>query len=131
MRCSGHGLVAVPRKTACGGSRCHLSFTDRSTASSANSEELMASVNLKSLIASIEFGAARTRTGHLLCALVSDEDLARQARDISPEFAKLTPDTLRKDFPTLAEHSSESAGEAPAAAPAGEGATPTGGASKT
>ena len=63
------------------------------------------------LIASIEFGAARTRTGHLLCALVSDEDLARLARDISPEFAKISPDALKKDFPTLAEHSSESAGE--------------------
>jgi type VI secretion system protein VasG len=46
---------------------------------------------------------------------------------MSPEFGRISPDALRKDFLTFVEHSSESAGEGPAAA----GPAPTGGATKT
>ena len=48
------------------------------------------------LIASIDYGAGSTRTGHLLSALVSDESLARLASGVSREFAKVLPDVLRQ-----------------------------------
>ena len=41
------------------------------------------------LIASINYAASSTRTGHVLCALVSDESLARVASGASREFAKV------------------------------------------
>src|SRR5262245_679068 len=50
------------------------------------------------VLASIEFGAPHTRSGHLLCALLSDESLARIAHDASAEFEKISAESLRKDF---------------------------------
>jgi type VI secretion system protein VasG len=50
------------------------------------------------LIASVEYGAAKIRTGHLLFALVAEESLARDFRDICPEFARISPDSMRKDM---------------------------------
>ncbi len=50
------------------------------------------------LIASVEYGAAKVRSGHLLFALVAEESLARDFRDISPEFARISPDSMRKDM---------------------------------
>ena len=44
------------------------------------------------LIGSIDYAASETRTGHVLCALVSDESLARLASGASREFAKVLPD---------------------------------------
>src|SRR5262245_23576265 len=41
-------------------------------------------------LCSIEFSASRTRSGHVLCALLSDENLARIAADSSPEFEKIS-----------------------------------------
>jgi type VI secretion system protein VasG len=85
-------------------------------------------------LASVDFGASRIRSGHLLCALLSDESLARLARDISSEFQKISPEALRKDLPRLVDNSAESEGAPPAdtrpgspagsAAPAGSGKTP-------
>jgi type VI secretion system protein VasG len=63
------------------------------------------------LIGSIEFGETAIRSGHLLCALLSDDALSRIAHDISPEFEKIKLDELRKEFPNLVAGSSES-GEA-------------------
>ncbi len=59
------------------------------------------------LLASVEFGAPHTRSGHLLCALLSDETLARQARESSREWAKLSPEALRKELAALTERSAE------------------------
>ncbi len=59
------------------------------------------------LIASIDYGSASTRTGHLLCALVSDESLARLASNVSREFAKVLPDVLRTQMPKVVQASSE------------------------
>jgi type VI secretion system protein VasG len=50
------------------------------------------------LACSVEFASARIRSGHLLYALVADETLARSFQDIAPEFARITPESLRKDF---------------------------------
>ncbi|MEP6923200.1 MAG: Clp protease N-terminal domain-containing protein, partial [Pyrinomonadaceae bacterium] len=41
------------------------------------------------LLASIEYGAARVRSGHLFLALVTNDGLARIARDISREFTDI------------------------------------------
>jgi type VI secretion system protein VasG len=78
------------------------------------------------LIASLERGAARIRSGHLLLALLSDEALARGARETSAQFAKIPPDALKRDFDAITRDSSEAA-TAPAlaeAAPAGPGGAP-------
>jgi type VI secretion system protein VasG len=82
------------------------------------------------VVASLEHGAGRARSGHVLCALLADENLARLARDASAEFGKISPESLRKDFAALAAGSAESDGE-PAPAAAATGAAPAGGPSKT
>ena len=53
------------------------------------------------IVASIEFGAYQVRSGHLLCALVSEDSLARVARDASGEFEKISPEAIRKDLPDI------------------------------
>lgn len=67
------------------------------------------------LLGSIEFGAYATRSGHLLGALLSNESLARVARDASPEFEKINPDLLLKELPGLTSDTVEAQGEATAA----------------
>jgi type VI secretion system protein VasG len=64
------------------------------------------------VLASIEYQAPRTRSGHLLCALLSEESLARLAREASSEFEKISAEALRKDLLTLIANSAESEGEA-------------------
>lgn len=72
------------------------------------------------VMASVEFGASRIRSGHLLCALLADETLSRTAHDASPEFSKISPDALRKELPSLVAETAE-AEEARAAAPPAAG----------
>lgn len=60
------------------------------------------------LIASIEFGAARVRSGHLILALLSNESTARIARDISREFSHISVESLRNKLPEITADSSES-----------------------
>jgi type VI secretion system protein VasG len=81
-------------------------------------------------LASIDFGAARIRSGHLLLALLGNDDLARLARESSAEFEKVTVDELYKKLPLLVAGSAEDRAEAGAV---GSEATPAvaPGASKT
>lgn len=73
------------------------------------------------LLASIEFATSQTRSGHLLCALLADETLGSQARESSRVLAKISPEQLRNDLPTLTSRSEERIAEvAPQAAAAGE-----------
>ncbi len=51
-------------------------------------------------IGSIDFGAAKVRTGFTILALVHDEELARLSREVSKELQKIQADALRKDFMT-------------------------------
>jgi len=53
------------------------------------------------LMASINYASSTTRTGHVLCALVSDDSLARIASGASNEFAKILPDVLRSQLPAV------------------------------
>jgi type VI secretion system protein VasG len=47
------------------------------------------------LTASVDFGAARVRSGHLILALVANDRFARIARDISKEFDHISAETLQ------------------------------------
>src|SRR6185295_2034026 len=76
------------------------------------------------LLASIEYGAARIRSGHLITALFTNEDLARLARESSREFNKISLETLGKHLVDITAASTEAreaasatAEEAPEAAP--------------
>jgi type VI secretion system protein VasG len=78
------------------------------------------------LLASIEHGLTRLRSGHLLWALLADESLARRAGELSSQLARITPDALKRDILTITSASTEAASVATAAdagaAPAGGGA---------
>ncbi|HEU5407261.1 MAG TPA: AAA family ATPase, partial [Nitrospira sp.] len=58
-------------------------------------------------LASIEYGANRVRSGHLLLALLSEDDLVRMAKEISAEFQKISPEDLHKQMPSLSAGSIE------------------------
>ena len=53
------------------------------------------------LIASVDYGSSRIRSGHLITALLNDDDLARLARDLSNEFTAISAETLRRDLPKI------------------------------
>lgn len=59
------------------------------------------------LLASVDFGAARIRSGHLVLALLSNDGTARIARDISREFNHISVESLQKDLPDITADSSE------------------------
>ncbi len=50
------------------------------------------------LLASVEHGLTRARSGHILWALLADETLARRARDASSQLAKIPVDALKRDL---------------------------------
>jgi type VI secretion system protein VasG len=80
-------------------------------------------------IGSIDFTAAKVRTGFTVLALVHDEELARLSREFSKELQKVQADSLRNDFMNIVAGSVENAELAAAAAAAGaaEGPRPAGG----
>jgi type VI secretion system protein VasG len=59
------------------------------------------------LLASIEYGANKIRSGHLLLALMSNDSLARLAREISREFNQISVETFRKNFSQIVAGSAE------------------------
>ena len=59
------------------------------------------------LKASIDFGAARVRSGHLVLSLLQDESTARIARDISKEFSHVSVEALQKEFINITAESAE------------------------
>src|SRR5262245_19004924 len=75
------------------------------------------------MLASLDYGAARVRSGHLLCALLSEESLAGLAREASAQLARIVPETLRRELPKITANTAEAASAEPASegAPAGEG----------
>jgi type VI secretion system protein VasG len=79
------------------------------------------------LIASLEGGAARIRSGHLLAALLGDETLSRVVRDSVPTLMAVSAEAVRKNLAQLTEGSAEAAmAESLAATPAAPGQAPTG-----
>ena len=69
------------------------------------------------MLASIDYGAPRVRSGHLLLALLADEDLGRLARESSEELQLVSVESLRKRLAELTAGSAEDR-EAPAPSPA-------------
>ena len=63
------------------------------------------------LLASLEQGATRLRSGHLLWALLADETLALRAQNVSGELLRIGPDMLKRDFAAITANSAESADE--------------------
>lgn len=85
------------------------------------------------LLASVEQGASRVRSGHLLWALLADEALSRRTREASGQFARIQPDILKRDYTTIcansveaAEATSQAVGSEAAGAGMGDGARPGG-----
>src|SRR6202162_2212859 len=68
------------------------------------------------LLASLEQGQSRSRSGHLLWALLADETLARRAREASGQLLKINPDLLKRDFAAVTANSAEAAEATPVAA---------------
>ena len=59
------------------------------------------------LLASVDYSAARVRSGHLLLALLSNDGTARLARDISREFSHISVESLQKELPDVTANSAE------------------------
>lgn len=85
------------------------------------------------MLASVEFGAAATRSGYLLAALLADENLARTARGASTEFEKINATALIQELPGLIADTSEAAQAAAISSPGSDAgpAVQAGGSSKT
>ena len=62
------------------------------------------------LLASIEYGAGSVRSGHVLLALLTNDGLARLAREISKEFNSISVESLRKKLTEITAGSIEDAG---------------------
>ena len=88
------------------------------------------------LLASVDYGAAQVRSGHLLVALLGSDDLRRLAREISREFASVSVESLKKDFAEITASSAEareatSLSDQPLATGAAAGGPVTGGKTKS
>jgi type VI secretion system protein VasG len=59
------------------------------------------------LIASLDSGAVRIRSGHLLAALLADDSLSRNVREGLPQLAQISAETLRRDLAAICRESSE------------------------
>ncbi len=59
------------------------------------------------LKASIDFGASRVRSGHMVLTLLEDKSMSRIANEISREFDHISVETLQKEFGTITADSPE------------------------
>ena len=89
-------------------------FKTGSSRSPTLSPDLVELVRAAWLIGSIDFGASATRTGHLMCALLSDPSLARMATSASRELDRISPEKLREEFPQIVDGSDEEGDVRPA-----------------
>jgi type VI secretion system protein VasG len=71
------------------------------------------------LLGTVNFGEQAVRSGHLLCALLSEDALLRVSSAASAEFEKISPEALRKDLPTLVAGTDEASQAAVRTAAAG------------
>ena len=78
-------------------------------------------------IGSVNYGTGAIRSGHVILALITAEDLKRMTNDISREFAKISPEELAKNLEVITQASTEEGGSPVGGAPAaatGEGGGP-------
>ena len=59
------------------------------------------------LLASVDYGVARVRSGHLIAALLANDSLARIARDISKEFDHISLESLQSGLQDITADSGE------------------------
>ncbi len=59
------------------------------------------------VVASIEYGASKVRSGHLLLVLLTDDDLSRLTREISKDLAGISVEQLTKTFAEVVKGSAE------------------------
>ncbi len=59
------------------------------------------------LLASVDYGAARVRSAHLVLALITSEGLSRIARDISKELSHISAEDLQAKLPDITADSVE------------------------
>src|SRR6476661_8637486 len=59
------------------------------------------------MLASVDFGAARVRSGHLVLALMLNDSFAGIAREISKEFAHISAESLQTKLPEITADSAE------------------------
>jgi type VI secretion system protein VasG len=52
-------------------------------------------------LASVEYGVNRVRSGHLMLALLTDDNFLRMMRELSPELQKISPEDLHKSLPAV------------------------------
>lgn len=84
------------------------------------------------LLGSINYVAPKTRTGHLILALLDDSSLSQVARGASAEFQKISVEALAKDFLAITSDSVEAGYvESASSSPAAGGGARPGGPSKT
>lgn len=79
------------------------------------------------LYASLQFGAAKVRSGHLLYGMLKTNTLRNALQNISLEFRKIDPNRLAADFDGLTRGSSETTQVSGSAVDAGGGAGAPGG----
>ncbi len=76
------------------------------------------------VLASLQFGAAKVRSGHLVLALLGDDGLSGVAREASSHLARIPAEALKKDLDSICSGTAEAAQTAPLAT----AATPAAGA---
>jgi type VI secretion system protein VasG len=69
------------------------------------------------MFASAELGEPQIRSGHLVWAMLADDTMARGAQEASPEWAKIQPELLKRDYDAICQDSIEAAVPAALAAP--------------
>jgi type VI secretion system protein VasG len=83
------------------------------------------------VLASVDYGLSKARSGHVICALLADETQRHLAFEISPEFQKIQIDVLRRDLRAITSDTRESdtpeAGTAAGSTPGAPGAPRPGG----
>jgi type VI secretion system protein VasG len=83
-------------------------------------------------LASLEYGSAQLRSGHLLAATLMDRSLAVRLSNSSPELSRIPPENIRNELPAIVTNSIEEQQTVVAGqAAAGEGGPRPAGDSKT
>src|SRR5512143_702493 len=59
------------------------------------------------LLASVDHGASKVRSGNIILALMDNDDLARLEREISRGFSNISVESLKKDFAKITAGSDE------------------------
>jgi type VI secretion system protein VasG len=67
------------------------------------------------MVGSVDYGATQIRSGFTLLALAANDELARMAREFSPELQKIKAKELAEEFPAIVANSVETAQAAAAA----------------